>query len=899
MDISSFLPHLIGLALLLGLSAFFSGSETAMFSLTKLQIQRLKERADGASRAVVRFCQDLRRLLVTVLIGNNLVNVAFSSITGSLLIGLLGGTKGVGIAVVFNLLMLLTFGEITPKVYALKHPERFALRTSRPLWLISIIFFPAYWFLKLLTDLIMPKGMEFDDTVTPDEIKALLSVGAEEGEFEERERELIQLIFELRDIEAHEIMVPRTDMICASTTETIEQVLHLAREHGVSRIPIYREDLDDICGIFYVKDLPIWRGFDVTDMTVDFFTIVREELLPEQSDTLIRRPHFVPENRRVSELLRDFARFKTHMVILVDEYGGTSGLVTLEDVIEELVGDIVDEYDEHDEHQRMIRDLGGDRYEVSGRMPVRILNKNLKLKLDEEIADTLGGYVISSLGRIPETGESLEVDGVRIEVLKVEGTRVETLLLIKTTQDEDNGAGKLASIIVSVLIPLLWASRSWGETGEVTLQPVLWQAILFGCISLVLVGFRAFYAGAETAFVSANKMRFKAMAEEGDPRAARVFSLFDIPEAVLTMTLIGTNLMGISATQMAVLAAKSLRPHDIAWQSSITTAVMTPLILLFGEIIPKSIFRAKANSIIMRSYPLMRGSHLALYPVVRLFTGLSSKLASAVKGEEEDEMLRSELRLLASLGEQEGIIQPRQRQMIHSVLDLHRKSVGQVMVPLVEMVSVQRGTSVPDFLDMAARYPYSRYPVFARRIDDIVGIVHVLDVIYAGSEEGTIDRFIRRELTFVPELKHVDTFLREFQHKLLSTPRERRNPMAFVVDEYGGVVGLVTIEDLVEEIIGNIQDERSAKSHLISLQGREMVCDGRMEIEELNLRFNMQIPEGNYETVAGYLISLRDDVPKPGEIIDTERFRFLVLDSDDRTIRKVKIISKVGRFNEE
>ena len=894
MEIGSFLPHLIGLALLLGLSAFFSGSETAMFSLTKLQIQRLKERSDRASRAVVRFYQDLRRLLVTVLIGNNLVNIAFSSITGSLFIGLMGSTKGVMVAVIFNLLMLLTFGEITPKVYALKHPQRFALKTARPLWLISILLFPIYWVLKLITDLIMPKGMEFNDTVTPDEIKALLSAGAEEGEFEERERELIQLIFELKDIEAHEIMVPRTDMICAQSTERIGDILNKAKEHGVSRIPIYGENLDDIRGIFYAKDLPIWRKFDVMDMTAEFFMTVREELLTDQSDTLIRRPHFVPESRRVSELLRDFSRFKTHMVILVDEYGGTSGLVTLEDVIEEIVGDIVDEYDEYGVQKEMIKDLGGNRYEISGRTPIRLINRTLGLKLDEEMADTVGGYVISLLGRIPKAGEVVEMEEVRIEVEKIEGMRVKTVILSKLGRKKGEGVR-----VISPLLPLLlWASISWAA-GESAVRSTLWQAIPFGIIALIFVGFRAFYSGSETAFVSANRMRLRAMAEEGEAKAARALSLFRMPEEILTMTLIGTNLMGISATQMAVLAAKSIRPHDIAWQSSVTTAVMTPMILLFGEIIPKSLFRVKANSIMMNTYLMIRGSYLAFYPVVKIFTNLSSRLASAVKGEEEGDVRRSELRLLTSMGEQEGVILPRQRQMIHSVLDLRRKTVGQVMVPLVEMVSVRKGTPISDFLDMAARYPYSRYPVYGRRIDDIVGIVHVLDVIYSGDDEGRIDRFIRGDLTFVPELKRVDTFLREFQHKLLNTPKGRRNPMAFVVDEYGGVVGLVTIEDLIEEIIGNIQDERGGPSHLISMDERSIICDGRMEIEELNVRFNLRIPEGNYETVAGYLISLRDGVPKPGEVIETDTLRFIILNSDDRTIRKVKILNRTGRFSEE
>ncbi|RKY04101.1 hypothetical protein DRP77_04750 [Candidatus Poribacteria bacterium] len=883
MDLSSIFPYLVGLAVLLAFSAFFSGSETAIFSLTRLQIQRLRERGDKAGRAVVRFCEDLRRLLATVLIGNTFVNIAFSSLVGSLFIQLFGSARGVSFAIPFNLLVILIFGEITPKVYAMRNPERFALRTARLLWLISLLFTPAYWALKAIVDLLMPKGMEFNDAMTADELRAAFS---SREELEEREREIIRTILELQEMEAHEIMVPRTDMVCAEVGERIGDVLKKAEQHGVSKIPVYRDSLDRICGIFYVKDLPIWRRFDVKGMTIEEFLSVRERLLPERSDTLIRKAHFVPETRKLSELLGDFARLKTHMVILVDEYGGTSGLVTLEDVVEELVGDIVDEYDAYELKERMIRAIGDGRYEVSGRAPIRLINRTLKLRLDEEEADTIAGYVIAALGRIPRRGDSVEVEGARIEVAEVDGRRVERVILTKL------------GLILSALLPaVLGISLSWGAQADPALPLAAAKAIPFVILALLLMGMMGFYSGTETAFVSANRDKFRAMKEEGDRRAERVLELFGMPESILTMTLIGTNLMNISATEMGVMVAKAFRPEDPSWQSAVTTGVMTPIVLIFSELLPKSIFRAKANEVMLRCHRLIRWSYLAMFPVVKLFACFSSAITSMVGEPEERGEVRDELKMLATLGERERAIRPQQRRMIHSVLDLHDKRVGQVMVPLVEMVSVRKGTPVGRFLDLVAQRPFTRYPVYEGRIDEIIGIVNALDVIYSGKEEGTIDPFIRRNVTFVPALKRVDTFLKEFQHALITTPRHLRNPMAFVVNEYGGVIGLVTIEDLVEEIIGTVRDERE-EGELISVEGNRMICDGRVEVEELNSRFEMGIPEGEYETLAGYLISLYDGVPPPGEVIETDRFRFVVLESDGKTVRRAKIINKAGKFVE-
>lgn len=267
---------------------------------------------------------------------------------------------------------------------------------------------------------------------------------------------------------------------------------------------------------------------------------------------------------------------------------------------------------------------------------------------------------------------------------------------------------------------------------------------------------------------------------------------------------------------------------------------------------------------------------------------------------------------MATMGAQEGVIEQEQRRMIHSVLDLETRTVEKVMTPLVDIVAVEKNSSVEELYRIAAEKNFSRIPVYEGRIYNIIGLINILDVLYSEGHSEDISPYIRRDIQFVPESKRVDALLRELQAvheaegcdpersegEAISAGRseQRRNPMAFVVDEYGGIVGLVTIKDLVEEIVGQIQDEYDEEEYIHAISDRDIECDGRMEIIELNHRFGTDIPVGEYETIAGYVIYLMEKIPRTGEYVDTDELRILVLDADARSIQKVRIHNKVSKF---
>jgi CBS domain containing-hemolysin-like protein len=249
------------------------------------------------------------------------------------------------------------------------------------------------------------------------------------------------------------------------------------------------------------------------------------------------------------------------------------------------------------------------------------------------------------------------------------------------------------------------------------------------------------------------------------------------------------------------------------------------------------------------------------------------------------------LRLLAELGEESGNIMSDQRRMIHSVLNLYRRNVGHLMRPLIDIVAIEEETECDRFLQIASEAGHSRIPVYNGRIYNIVGIVNLLDVVYAGRSEGTIQPFIRRDVLFVPESKPTRELLTEIQRS--------HHTMAFVVDEYGGVVGLVTVEDLVEEIVGDVSDERDPADHVRVIGPRTLECDGRAEVDELAERFELPIPAGEYETISGYVLHRLRVIPKPGDRLDLdEHFAITISQADSRGIQRLRIQSKEKDFLE-
>jgi putative hemolysin len=268
---------------------------------------------------------------------------------------------------------------------------------------------------------------------------------------------------------------------------------------------------------------------------------------------------------------------------------------------------------------------------------------------------------------------------------------------------------------------------------------------------------------------------------------------------------------------------------------------------------------------------------------VTKITNFVVRMAGKEDKEYRQRVMRDELKLLARMGEREGILKKEQIHMIYSVLDLETITLEKVMTPLVDVVALPKAASIEEFYKVVSATGYSRIPVFEERIDNLVGIVNVLDVLYAQPPPATITAYIKRDIQHEPESKRIYSLLRELKRS--------RKAMVFVVDEYGGVVGLVTIEDLVEEILGDIRDEKDIEEMDDIRQISEQIidCDGKTEIPLLNNSYGLSIPHGDYNTIAGYILSLMRRIPKRGEIVDTKDLRMIILDADLKSIRRVRI----------
>ncbi|MBM3213740.1 HlyC/CorC family transporter [Candidatus Poribacteria bacterium] len=437
-------PGLIAAGVLLLLSAFFSSSETAILSLTKLQVQRFREQGGRASLALVRFVEHPRQLLITVLVGNTFVNIALATLVTSMFLSAgpraLGWDTGALLtgALVVGTTLLLLFGEIAPKTYALRHSERLARAVVLPLSFVSWLLTPIRSTLRLTVDAIARllgypdlAGAEF---VTPDELRSAISESEATGGLREHERDFIDRIVELREMSARDIMVPRTEMVCVDIGMTLDAALSVARSVGHSRVPIYEGDVDHIAGVLHVKDFPRWHRLDVLDMPLRDLTERRSELFPDDAGTLIRPPLYLPETKRLNALLRDFADERTQMAILLDEYGGTAGLITLEDIVEEITGEIADEYDTLHEPE-YVEELSASILRTEGvqlpaKLSLRTASRIVRHAFDTDVADTVGGYVYSLFGRVPIVDETVTDDnGFEFRIAAITGTRIQRVVV--------------------------------------------------------------------------------------------------------------------------------------------------------------------------------------------------------------------------------------------------------------------------------------------------------------------------------------------------------------------------------------------------------------------------------------------------------------------------------------
>lgn len=409
MDDPSSIQQLVLLGMLLLMSAFFSGSETALMSLSKVRIRHLVDQKAPAAKTIAGIASQPDKLISTLLIGNNLVNIGASSIATALFISWFG-VNGVLIATVVMTVLVLIVGEITPKTLAAHRPEQFASRVAGPIALLMRLLAPLATVVSFIASLnLRLLGVKMDaeeKLVTEEEIKTFVNIGQEEGILEPDEKEMIYSIFEFGDTEVGELMVPRAEIVALPMAMTAREAVKRLATCPFSRIPVYERSVDHIAGIIHVKDLLKATAEGKHDITLA---------------DIMRPTLFVPEAKKADELFAELRKAKSHMAIVLNEYGETEGLITMEDLIEEILGDISDEYDivqpDYDlvDQQTVI---------VAGSASVRDINDSLDLNLPDEEAETVAGVVFNRLGRLPEAGESVQVDGLTLMVEELVGRRI-------------------------------------------------------------------------------------------------------------------------------------------------------------------------------------------------------------------------------------------------------------------------------------------------------------------------------------------------------------------------------------------------------------------------------------------------------------------------------------------
>ncbi|KAF2958294.1 hemolysin [Thermotoga sp. Ku-13t] len=422
---SSFMQLLV-MILLLTLSAVFSASETALTSLSRLKLIKKNEQES---------IHRVNRMLTAVLIMNNFVNLMLSSVATLLFVRLFRNFNEGLVAVfgtIFVTFIVLVVGEISPKIYAREYAERVYQRVDVLLRLLdrllSPLVSPLLRISNLVVRLIGGKAMEDAPFITSEDIINAVNVGTEGGTIGKQEGMIVEQTFKMSETDIKEIMTPRVDVVAINENATIEEFFKLVNEEGYSRIPVFREDIDDIVGICYVKDavaLVEQLGWDAA----------RSKKVSE----IMREPIFAPETMKVSTLLKIFKEKKMHMAIVVDEFGGTAGIVTLEDILEELVGEIMDEYD-YDETSN-IRKVSENSYIVKGTTPLNDIERELDVEFPPTEHETLAGYLLEQFQRIPSVGEELDVNGFHFKIVAATKSKIDRVLMTIKRREADERKG--------------------------------------------------------------------------------------------------------------------------------------------------------------------------------------------------------------------------------------------------------------------------------------------------------------------------------------------------------------------------------------------------------------------------------------------------------------------------
>lgn len=422
------------LLFLLFLSAFFSCSETALTTVNRIRIRSMIEEGNKKAMTLGKVIEDSGKMLSAILIGNNIVNISSSSMATVLAIDLLGNT-GAGVATGIITLLVLIFGEITPKTLATLHAEKISLHVAGIIYVLMVVLTPVIYIvnqlalgvLKLMR--VNPNGKVA--TITETELRTIVEVGHEEGIIESEEHRIINNVFDFGDTRAKDVMVPRIDMTSVSADCSYQELLTIFEEYRFTRLPVYEDTSDNVIGIINMKDILLYKK-DTTFHIRDY----------------LREAYYTYESKRLSELMLEMRKTAVNIVIVLDEYGATAGLITLEDLLEEIVGEIRDEYDADEEE--IFKVLSDNEYEVDGQIKLNDLNDLLESDLSSEEYDSLGGFIMENLDRLPKENDILSADHFCFCVKSLDKNRIKRVHIRRLPEEEnteDNSPSEKPSLL--------------------------------------------------------------------------------------------------------------------------------------------------------------------------------------------------------------------------------------------------------------------------------------------------------------------------------------------------------------------------------------------------------------------------------------------------------------------
>lgn len=397
------------IVVLLVLSAFFSSAETALTTVSRLRVMTLAEEGNKSASVLLKVIYNKEKMLSAILIGNNIVNISVSSLT-TILVTNLFGSYAVSIATGLLTILVLIFGEITPKTFATLHNEKISLKYARIIYAIMWVLTPVIFIINKLAFLVMllfkSENSAKTSTYTENELKTIVNVSHAEGVIETEEHEMLQNIFEFSDRQAKDVMIPRVDVCMLEVSSTYDEIMETFRANRYTRIPIYEDSTDNVIGIINIKDLVLYKHGESFSIR-----------------NYLREPYYTYEYKKLSDLLLEMKKASANITIILDEYGAASGLLTLEDLVEEIVGDIKDEYD-YDEED-LLKAVSDTEYIVEAQMNLDDFNDILGTKLVSDEYDSVGGFIIEHLDRMAHTGDMVETPDISFLVDSTDKNRIE------------------------------------------------------------------------------------------------------------------------------------------------------------------------------------------------------------------------------------------------------------------------------------------------------------------------------------------------------------------------------------------------------------------------------------------------------------------------------------------